>query len=395
MKDFISALTRKDVQTFIADHEQSDLQKLLLKQKEVLGVPTSWVVQQIQGRRKAKEKLPLWYKTEGILYPPAVSLEQCSSEIAAHYKQQLVSGHHAADITGGFGVDTFYLSHVFDLVDYVEPDENLLTIAQHNHWLLGVNNIRYNHMTAEMFLRSKDEAFDLIFVDPSRRSGGRKVVRLQDCEPNVVELKSILLKKSRQVLIKSSPMLDLVHAQKEIKTVDQFIVLSVENECRELLITLKRSSPDEPTIHSVDVDREGESSPFAFTWALEKKASVKYSVPLDYIYEPNAAILKAGAFKLTAERFHFYKLAPDTHLYTFQEKVSEFPGRIFKVIEVVKPDKNLKEKFKSKYANIITRNYPLSVVEIKKKTGLEEGGTHYLICTRAEKPIVLIAERLK
>ncbi len=384
-----------DVQGFIASNELVDVQRLLLKHKEIHGIPTAWIAQQIQGRRKAKEKLPDWYNAPGIVYPPAVNLEQCSSQLTAKYKRGLVSGHHAADLTGGFGVDAFYLSQVFSIVDYVEPDEALLKIAQHNHVLLGAANIRYHNTNAEDFLRKNSMALDLLFVDPSRRAGSKKAVRLDDSVPDVVALKSLLLKKSLHVLIKSSPLLDLTQAHREMKNVDQFIVLAIANECKELLIGLRHEAPKEPTIHAVDLDKEGESTPFAFTRSQEKQAHAHFSLPLAYLYEPNAAILKAAAFKLISERYNLLKLAPDTHLYTSDEKINEFPGRLFKVVERVALGKELKKKLDSGYVNILTRNYPLTVEEIKKKTGLEEGGNSYLICTRAEKPLAILVERLR
>ncbi len=396
MEDTISLLSRQDIQRFIVDNELVDVQKLLLRHKEILGVPTPSMVTQIQGRRKAKEKLPHWYSTPGVIYPATLNLEQCSSEATAAYKKNLVTGHHAADLTGGFGVDTYYLAQSFSLVDYVEPDSDLLRIVQHNHQLLGTSNIRYHNTTAEDYLKTTTDIFDLIFIDPSRRQGSRKVIRLADCVPDVISLRSELLGRSRQILIKTSPLLDLKEAYRELTSVDQFIVLAVENECKELLISLKRMAPEEPTIHAVDLDKDGEPTPFAFTWSQEKNTHTSFSTPLVYLYEPNAAILKAGAFKLVGQRYSVNKLAPDTHLYTSENKVVEFPGRLFRVIEHVALDKKLKEKFSGGYANILTRNHPLSVEEIKKKTGLAEGGMHYLICTRTEKkPIAMIAERLR
>lgn len=396
MEDTISLLSRQDIQQFIVDNELVDVQKLLLRHKEILGVPTASIVTQIQGRRKSKEKLPHWYSTPGIVYPATLNLEQCSSEATAAYKKTLETGHHAADLTGGFGVDTNYLAQSFSSVDYVEPDTELLRIAQHNHQLLGTRNIRYHNTTAEDYLQTTTDIFDLIFIDPSRRQGSRKVIRLANCEPDVISLQSELLARSRQVLIKTSPLLDLKQAYRECTTIDQFIVLAVENECRELIISLKRTAQGEPTIHAVDLDRDGEPMPFAFTWSQEKNSHTSFSSPLAYLYEPNTAILKAGAFKQVGQRYSVHKLATDTHLFTSEYKVVEFPGRLFRVIEHVTLDKKLKEKFSGGYANILSRNHPLSVEEIKKKTGLAEGGTHYLICARTEKkPIAMIAERLR
>lgn len=396
MDDFLNRITRPEVQEFIVSNENTDVQALLLSRREILGLPPSWIATQIQGRRKAKEKLPLWYRTPGIVYPPSISLEQCSSELTAKYKQQLVHGHHAADLTGGFGVDAFFVSQSFPQLEYIEPELSLLELVRHNHLRLGADHISYHGQTAEDFLKNSKEAFDLIYVDPSRRQGSRKVYRLGDCTPDVVALKTELLRKGLHLMIKASPLLDLKQVQRELGVIDQFIVLSVENEVKEIIIHLKRH-PDrhQPTIHAVELSKTGEPTPLAFTWEQEKTAKSTYSPPQAFLYEPHAAILKSGAFKLVGERFELDKLGPDTHLYTSEEQKPEFPGRIFRVIEHVTLHSRLHEQFENGYANILTRNHPLSVEEILRKTGLREGGQQYLICTRAEKPIALLADRIR
>lgn len=395
MVKFISLLSQPEIQQFIIDNEQSDVQKLVLRHNEILGVPSSWIAQQILGRRKAKQKLPKWYDTPGIIYPPSVNMEQCSSEVTAKYKQSLVGRHHAADLTGGFGVDTFFLSKKFYLTEYVEPDESLLPLVRHNLSLLGVQNIVFHPQPVENFLANHTAMYDLLYLDPSRRQSSRKVFRFADCTPDVIKLRSKLLKRSPHLLIKASPLMDLKQSSRELNAVDQFIVLAAEGECKELLISLRREKGGEPTIHAVDLDREGEPTPFAFTWSQEKKASVDFSAPRAYLYEPNLAIMKAGAFKLVGQRFGLYKLGPDTHLYTAEEKINSFPGRIFKVVEEVGLDRKLVERFAGGFANILTRNYPLSVDAIKKKSGLAEGGTRYLIATKTTKNVVLVADRLR
>lgn len=397
MDDYLGRITRPEVQAFIASHEHTDVQALVLSHREILGIPSSWIATQIQGRRKAKEKLPRWYRTPGIVYPNAVSMEQCSSELAAGYKQQLVHGHQVADLTAGFGVDALFMSASADQFDYVEQDAELLQIARHNHVLLGAEKITYTSQTAESFLETATSAFDLLYLDPSRRQGSQKVFRLSDCTPDVVALKKLLLQKSQRILIKASPLLDLKQAQRELGSVDQFIVLSVQNECKEVLIQLRRDPKEnQPTIHAVDLDKTGEPTPFAFTWEHEKLAKSAFSKPLAYLFEPHAAILKSGAFKLIGARYGLAKLAPDTHLYTSDERRPEFPGRMFRVIEQVALDSKLATRYEHGFANILTRNHPMRVEEIARKTGLKEGGTMYLICTRTEgKTIALVAERLR
>lgn len=395
MNDLIRLLTQPKVQEFIVSNEQVDVQKLLLRYKTILDVPAAAVAQQILARRKAKEKLPSWYRQAGIVYPPAVNLEQCSSESTARFKQGLVHDGHGADITGGFGVDTFHLSKVCTLMEYVEHDKSLAAITEHNLTLLGAGKVSYHRGSSEEFLHRQKDDLDLVYVDPSRRKQNKKVISLRSSEPDVIATQEFMLKKSRRVLIKASPMQDLTQAYRDLGDVEQFIVLSVENECRELLIERRRSVTGAPTIHAVNLEKDGQETSFAFGWDEEKNAKSKYSQPLHYLYEPNAAVLKAGAFKLVGERIGVYKLAPDTHLYTSDEMVAEFPGRIFRVIELVSIDKKLKGRFKEGYANVLVRNFPMSVEEIKRKTGISEGGQEYLVCTRTEKPLALVAERIR
>lgn len=395
MRDLITSVLRPEIQEFIQFHEKADVRELVLSQKSVSGVPIAWIAQQIQGRRKAREKLPRWYSTPGIVYPPALNMEQCSSEITGRYKKGLVTGHHMADLTGGFGVDAFFLSQQFQLIDFVEPDKDLMHLARHNLEVLGATNINFHDQTTEDFLAFHATIYDFLYLDPSRRSTHRKLVKLDDCFPNVIALQPRLLQQSPHVLIKASPLLDLKKAYRELGFVDQFIVLAHANECKELLISLRRHADDEPTIHAVELDREGEPTRFAFTWSQEKAASIEFAEPDEYIYEPNAAILKAGAFKLIGRQFGLQKLNADTHLYTSREKIREFPGRIFKVIEEVALDKDVKTRFPEGFANILTRNYPMSVAEILKRTGLREGGERYLICARTQKHVTLVAERIR
>lgn len=393
--ELIASLSGQKIQTFIASHERDDVRDFLLKNRALDGIPAAWIAYQIQGRQKSKGKLPSWYQTPGIIYPPTVNLEQCSSEATARYKQTLLHGHHAVDLTGGFGVDSYCLSNVFTQIDYVEPDETLFLLAKNNHQVLGASTIRHHHTDAETFLKSTEEVYDLAYIDPSRRHAARKVFRLADCVPDVTSLKNVLLPRARTTLIKCSPLLDLRQAFRELDHVSQFIVLAVENEVRELLILMTNDHVGEPTIHAVNLDREGEPTAFAFTWEHEKEAVAAYGPVRQFLYEPNAAILKAGAFKLVSQRFGLDKLAPQSHWYTSDEKRDEFPGRIFRVIEQVALDKKLRDHFPNRAVNIISRNHPLSVDEIRKKSGLAEGGNEYLICTTTRKPIVLRALRVR
>ncbi len=403
MQQLPDSYLKEEVQDFLFAHEKNDVQKLLLKQKTILGVPTEWIAQQIIGRRKARTKLDTWYRTKGIVYPPSLNLEQCSSEATGKFKPTLLQEISnkkelkGVDLAGGFGIDTYFLSLQAHHVDYVEPDVDLLKIARHNHRLLGAGNISYHQTSAEVFIHSNTQHFDFVYIDPSRRKGQQKTYRLTDSEPDIVKLQSEILRITNHLLIKTSPLLDLQQGCKELNHTFQTIVVAVENECRDLLFLLQNNYTGIPVIRAIDLDKGGEIiNQSSFTFEDEANAVATFSSPLTYLYEPNAAIMKAGAFKWVAQHYQLTKLAVSTHLYTSVDQKKDFPGRIFKVLEFVKPDKKLKDRFVNGYVNILTRNYPMSVEEVKKKTGLKEGGEQYLICTQDEKEkLVMRAERVK
>ncbi|NOT75218.1 MAG: class I SAM-dependent methyltransferase [Cyclobacteriaceae bacterium] len=407
MQSLIDSMLSDEIQDFLLEHENGDVQKLLLKQDTVHNVPTEFIAQQLTGRKKAKVKFKTFYNTRGIAFPPSINLEQSSSEATAKFKLALLKSLYpdeekiisAADLTGGFGVDTQFLSLRAQHIDYIEPDTSLYEIAKHNHKLLNShnqNNITHYNASAEDYLDTLDEPMDLLFLDPSRRKKTQKIFKLADSEPNVVLLQKELLQKATHVLIKTSPLMDIQQGCRELENVSQVIIVAVDNECKELLFLLEKNFSGEPVIRIADLNHYGEIlSDFSFSLEAERNAQISYSNPLTFLYEPSAATLKAGAFKWIGEKFNLKKLAPNSHLYTSSEPV-DFPGRIFTILESLKLDKKINEKFPKGYANIITRNYPLSVEEIKAKTGLKEGGEEYLICTQGEKEkFVLLVERLK
>lgn len=398
----ISRIASEVVQQYIFDHEHEDERKLALNKKEILGVPPSVLAEQIRGRKKAKEKLPSYYRTQGIVYPPGINLEQCSSEQAAAFKASVVQKHlgikltSCADLTGGFGVDSFAFSKICNTVHTVDPNESLLEIAKHNHTLLGATNIFYHSQTAEDFLLQNENRFDFIYIDPSRRrNANQRVFKFSECEPNVVDLLSPLLKKSDVVLVKASPLVDISQGLQELPHTQHVYVLSVNNECKEVLFLCTSNPEQEPVIHAVNLVHEVVHE-FSFSQTEEKKSTSSISVPSTYLYEPNASILKAGAFKLVATRFNIHKVHVNTHLYTSDKLVHDFPGRIFKVEAIVKPDaKSIKPYLPEERANVITRNYPLIPDTLRKRIGLKDGGEKYVIgFTTADKLLVVVAERL-
>jgi 16S rRNA G966 N2-methylase RsmD len=376
----IQLLSNSDLQNFIYENEHVDEHALLLKQKEVLGVPISMVTNQIVGRRKAKSKIPVFYSTQGVIYPPGINLEQCSSEATALFKSNLFKGKTCADLTGGFGVDSFFLSKIFEDVHYVERDDNLFEIVKHNHAKLGAVNIQHHLKSAEQFLADTNLHFDCIYIDPSRRAEGKKkVFKLSECEPNITTLQKTIFEKSNQVLVKTSPLLDLQQGLKELQFVEKVIVVSVDNECKEVLFLCTKNYQQEPSIETINLSKKGDQT-FAFRFSDEQKLQIDFSNPMRFLYEPNASILKAGGFKSIGHAFSVKKIHPSTHLYTSDTLNKDFPGRIFEIKGEVKPDKkSYSIFFLDGKANITTRNYPLSPDELKKKTGLKDGGEKYLI----------------
>ncbi len=396
-------ITSEPIQRFIGEHEKDDERKLVLARKSVMGVPASVIAEQIQGRRKAREKLLTWYQTAGIVYPPAISMEQCSSEYTARYKTIILqkalgnSLASCADLTGGYGVDTFFFSRICNRVHYVESDPNLVTLAKHNHEKLGSKNISHHTALAEIFLESSVDRFDFIYIDPSRRNkSNKKVFTFSDCEPNVTLLIEKLFDKTDCLLIKASPLIDLLQGQHNLRHVQDIYVVSLNNECKEVLFLCSAETISEPSIHTVNI-LENTSDVFSFTRAEEKNAEAPLSEPSIYIYEPNASILKAGAFKLVATRFGLSKLHRNTHLYTSPVLIQNFPGRIFKIIAIVKPEPvQVKAICVDGKANVITRNYPLAAAELKKKLKLKDGGDKFLIgFTAKENKYTVVADRVK
>lgn len=371
---------------FISEHAQDDVRRLALQAKKFPGVDMNTAIVQIAGRQAAAEKIPSWHATEGIVYPRHLSLEQCSSELTARYKASLAKGDTLTDLTGGFGIDCAFLSAGFGQATYVERQEELCEIASHNFPLLGLNHIAVCHEDAGEHLRSMPPV-DCIFIDPARRNEhGGKTVAIADCEPDVATLEEELLSKATRVMIKLSPMLDLTLALKDMKHVAEAHVVSVNNECKELLlITNKTENGRQPSVPIICVNlTTKETQRFAFTREEEQTAACVYTNRIGkYLYEPNASLLKAGAFRCLASRYALQKLHPNSHLYTSDLPVEGFPGRSFEVESTFPLNKKeIKEALADvRKANLTIRNFPAPVAELRKRLKLAEGGDEYLFAT--------------
>lgn len=392
MKEFLPLLVESSIQEYLIEHEQEDARALVLKQKEVLGVPASVIATQLSGRSTAKNKLPTWYNTNGIVYPPTINLEQCSSEATARFKtnilkEEIKSRLAGVDLTGGFGVDSYFLSTNFKSIHHVDVNEELLEIAKHDHKTLGTDSIKHHNETAEQFIENSSEVFDVVYIDPSRRDQqSRKVFRLADCTPDITTLQHIIFKKSNSLLVKASPLLDIQQGLRELISVKKIFVVSVENECKELLFLAEKNYSGTIQIEAVDLYNSGlVRKAFTFSSEQERESNSNFSEPLSFLYEPNASIMKAGAFKLVGERYPLNKLSTNTHLYTSEDLITDFLGRIFQIENLNPNKKELQGSLPTMQANVLTRNYPLRPEELKKKLSVRDGGDKYLIGFSSEK----------
>jgi 16S rRNA G966 N2-methylase RsmD len=369
---------------FIAEHISDDWSKLAFSANRNTDVDVLQAINQIKGRRLIEQKIPTWYENADIVFPAHLSLEQCSSETTASFKSTLIQGNTLVDLTGGFGVDCAFLSSQFKQVTYVERNAELCEIAKHNFAVLGLNHIQVINADAVDYLQQMPSV-DCIFIDPARRDGvGRKTVALSDCEPNVVEILPTLLEKSKTVLLKLSPMLDIRLALSDLKKVAGVSVISVDNECKELLLMLSNQANGNPLISCLNFRKNNELQTFSFTNEEEQLANVSYAhLPEKYLYEPNASILKAGAYKLLSSRLGLKKLHPNSHLYTSDTLFADFPGRIFSIDSYFSLNKRDMREYLGGIiqANITVRNFPDTVASLRKKTKLAEGGQVYLFAT--------------
>ncbi len=376
----LKELLQPKVKIFINELEKKlvDYDRLLFNKANYPNIPIALVVNQLKAKQKAKNKLPLWFSTKGVVMPPLLSMEQCSSERTATYKSNLYNGNLAIDLTGGAGVDAYYLSKQFKQVIYVEINTTLAEVAMHNFKLLGADNIKVVTAKSEQFIAAFEKKADLIYIDPARRNQHQKLFLLEDCSPNILELQANLLKKAKKLLIKASPMLDITLAIKQLNFVKKVHIVAIKNEVKELLFELDLKEPKTINIIATDL---AILSCFETSW--NTSTSVKYSKVLSYLYEPNSAILKSGKMDDLVNQHSLFKLNPHTHLFTSNALISSFPGRKFKVGNVLKYDKKeVKLCLNAKQANISARNFPDSVSHIRKKLGLKPGGAAYLFAIR-------------
>ncbi|MEK6155394.1 class I SAM-dependent methyltransferase [Flavobacteriaceae bacterium 3-367] len=338
------------------------------------------MAQQLEAKKKCREKLPLWFGTRGIYYPNKLHIAQSSSETTAAYKAQIVSGKSLLDATGGFGVDSYFFGQKMKEVVHCELKPELLEIAAYNFGVFGIKNIQTMVGNGIDFLKKTELHFDWIYLDPSRRNEQKgKVFTLVDSLPNVPEHLMLLFSKSDRLLIKTSPLLDFSIGIQELQFVREIHVVAVRNEVRELLWVLEKGYGDAIAIKTVNFTKKGPES-FNFGLSEEKSVQATYAMPMTYLYEPNAAILKSGAFKTVGNRFQLKKLQEHSHLYT-ADRLVDFPGRRFRITKSQPYGKKALLGLDIPKANITTRNFPMTVSALRKRFQIKDGGDRYLFFT--------------
>jgi 16S rRNA G966 N2-methylase RsmD len=374
------SILNTEVQDFINANLNEDISKLLLNGISFSEIETKDIIKQIEAKKRSKKKLPTWFNSKNIYFPNKLNIEQTSSEVTANYKANLVSGNSLIDLTGGFGVDAYYFSKRIKNVIHCEINKSLSEIVKHNYKTLNINTIECLNENGIEALKHIDRPFDWIYIDPSRRDDTKKkVFLLSECIPNIKTFQGLFLKYANNVMIKTSPLLDIKATLNDLKQIKELHVIALDNEVKELLWVLERDCKTEFIIKTVNLTKQSKQE-FEFSFENESNEIAEYTGPIAYLYEPNAAILKAGAFNSVSTQLNIPKLHKHSHLYTSNTLI-DFPGRRFKIEKNIPFNKKIFAKEKISKANVTTRNFPISVGEIRKKLKIKDGGDIYLFFT--------------
>lgn len=385
-----------EIQAFINNSIGKSISKLALQKNPFQDMDWISILNQIEAKTKSKDKLPTWFSTKNIIYPTKISIEQTSSEKTASYKSTIVSGDSLIDLTGGFGVDDYYFAKKIKAVAHCEINPDLSNLVRHNFEQLDAKNINCYSGDSLATLTSLNKKWDWIYIDPSRRNDAKgKVFMLKDCLPNVPENIDFYFNNSDSILIKTAPLLDLSAGLLELKNVKNIHIVALENEVKELLWELHKEYSGTITIKTINIIKNKTET---FDFILNEESELPYySLPQKYLYEPNSAIMKSGGFNEVSTFFKVNKLHNFSHLYT-SEKLIDFPGRIFEIINTLVYNKTeMKTHLENKQANITTRNFPDTVESIRKKWKIKDGGNVFCFFTTDEnnRKIVLICTKIK
>lgn len=383
------------VQEFIQKNIDTDIVSLLLKKSIFEKVSLKELAEQIESKKKCIKKLPTWFKTRQIYYPSKLNIEQTSSELSAQYKSKIVSGKSLVDLTGGFGIDSHFFAQKVSEVFHCEIDACLAKIASHNFKILGSKNVTTIPGDGLQFLKNSSKKFDWLYIDPSRRNDKKgKVYHLSDCEPDVTRYLDLFFASADNILLKIAPFLDVSAGTKDLNNTKEIHIVAVNGEVKELLWVLEKNCSRNIQVKTVNLGKD-HSQVFTFFNKEEKEVDSSFDLPLNYLYEPNAAIMKSGGFKTVGNRFSLAKIHRHTHLYTSIELI-DFPGRRFVIEEYLPYDKKARDFLNGMKANVSTRNFPKTVAEIRKKYKIRDGGKIFLffVTDLNDKLIVLKCKRL-
>lgn len=373
---------------FVINHSADDVRRLALQADRYPDVDLPWALQQIAGRQAAHYKIPTWAENPTVEYPVHLSLEQCSSETTARYKASVVKRHlekpnAMVDLTGGFGVDCAFLSELFSQVTYVERNADLCELAAHNFKTLGLTHIQVVNADAEEYLK-KLQKTDLIYIDPARRNAtGGRTYAIGDCTPDILAMKSAFFEHTHLFMVKLSPMLDWHLAVQQMNSgspcVAEVHIVSVKNECKELLFVLRKDFAESLRIYCTNDEQTDVFTP-SETFPEVVQAQPKIGI---YLYEPNASIMKSGCFAEMAHRYDLTTAGKHSHLFFADHPIENFPGRIFRITAVSTLNKKeLAQALQgTTQANITVRNFPLTAEQLRKKLKMKDGGDCYIFAT--------------
>lgn len=370
----------REIQDYILEHLDTDVMQLALKKNPFPDTDWKWIVNQIHARQKAKTKLPSWHNNPHIIFPATLSIEQSTAEELAQFKATLFSGKKGIDLTAGFGIDAYYMSQNFDAYTLCEMNEDLAKVVQHNFQQL--NNKSEIHTGNSLdFLKNTPSTFDWIYIDPARRDTNKnKVFLFEDCTPSVVEHIDLLFSKTQQIAIKSSPLIDLQSGIQELQYIKKIYILALRNEVKELLWILDhQNTTTRVEIEAICIENKGITH---YPTTFEEAEQPPLELPQKYLFEPNAAVMKTNRFFALCQQFNIKKLHPHSHLFTSDTLPKQtFPGRTFEIQQLIPFHKKEMKPFEKQKLNITTRNFPLSVADIRKKYNISDGGNSYAFFT--------------
>ncbi|MES2653195.1 MAG: hypothetical protein V4663_15750 [Bacteroidota bacterium] len=380
-----------EVQEYIKTHIKDDVNKIALAKPVFEGVSSMELAGQIAAKKKSVHKLPTWYYQDYIYYPPLLSIEQCSSEQTAAYKANLLIGNTVIDVTAGFGVDSFFFAKKAQKVISCEIDATLSAISASNAKFLGADNIECLAEDGIEVVKNNGFLIDTLYIDPARRSGSSKVFKLKDCTPDVTTHLALFLAKAKRIIIKTAPLLDISAGIAELQNVTEIHIVSVKNECKELLWIIDRDSVSETKIVCVTLNETHKTFSFKLS-SLQTKVAIATTEPTGYLYEPDVALLKSGAFNFIAEYFELQKLHQHTQLYFSEEIKSDFLGRIFEVRSIL--TLNQLKKDKTLVGNVIVRNFPEKAENLVKKYKIVPNHDDFIIFTQNSNGYLVIKAKI-